>query len=290
VGWWVLVGAVLAGTAAVVAVRWRVGEPELSGSADRFARRVDLALPPELVPVVAQRLVRRRRANLVAACFAVVALLAFATWSFAADGGWGDGDGAEIAAGVLGAVAVGQLALAGAALAAQAGDLAHHGQEAPRASHLPRPGLDDYLSPLELWLARGLAATAVLTLAVLAAARPDRRGTLLGVAAACLGMWALIELTVRALVRARPAASDVQSLAFDDALRADAVRRLLGTTDILPLAAGLFVGLAGLSSAVGMALVGLYLVGGAALSGLSERGSARTHYRRRLWPGPAARA
>jgi hypothetical protein len=111
---------------------------------------------------------------------------------------------------------------------------------------------------------------------------------LLGVAAACLGLWGLIELTVRAVVRARPAASDVQSLAVDDALRADAVRRLLGTTGILPLAAGLFVAQAGLWPAAGMALVGLYVVGAVAQSALSGRGSARTHYRRRLWP--AARA
>ena len=35
-------------------------------AADEFARRLDLALPPELRPVVAERLARRRRANLVA--------------------------------------------------------------------------------------------------------------------------------------------------------------------------------------------------------------------------------
>jgi hypothetical protein len=261
---------------------WRVGESEAARAADRFARRVDLALPPELVPVVAQRLVRRRRANLVAGSVAVAALLAVVIWSFEASGELGDGT--DFAVAVLSTVAVVQLALAAAALAAQAGDLAHRGQEGPRASHLPRPGLDDYLSPLELWLARGLAAVSILTLAMLAATQPDRRGAVTGVAAACLGMWALIELTVRAVVRARPAASDVQSLAFDDALRADAVRRLLGTTGVLPLAAGLFVAQAGLWPAAGMALVGLYVVGAVAQSALSERGSVRTHYRRRLWP------
>jgi hypothetical protein len=288
VGWWVLVGAVLAAGTAAVVVLWRAAGAEGARAADRFARRVDLALPPELVPVVARRLVRRRRANLVVACVAVVSVLAVAIWSLDADGAWGDGT--EPAMAMLGAVAAVQLALAGAALAAQAGDLAHRGQEAPRASHLPRPGLDDYLSPLELWLARGLAATAVLTLAFLAADRPDRRGALGGVVAACLGMWGLIELTVRAVVRARPAASDVQSLAFDDALRADAVRRLLGTTHVLLLAAGLFVAQAGRWRAAGTALVGLYVAGLLAQSALSERGSARTHYRRRLWPTAAPRS
>ena len=215
---------------------WRVGETEAARAADRFARRVDLALPPELVPVVSRRLVRRRRANLVAGCVAVAALLVVVIWSFDASGE--SGDSTDLAVAGLSMVAVVQLALAGAALAAQAGDLAHRSREGPRASHLPRPGLDDYLSPLELWLARGLAAVTILTLAMLAATQPDRR--------------------------------------------------LLGTTGILPLAAGLFVAQAGLWPAAGMALVGLYVVGAVAQSALSGRGSARTHYRRRLWP--AARA
>lgn len=265
---------------------WRVGESEAARAADRFARRVDLALPPELVPVLSRRLVRRRRANLVAACVAVAALLAVVIWSLDASGE--SGDGTDLAVAGLSMVAVAQLALAAAALAAQAGDLAHRSQEGPRASHLPRPGLDDYLSPLELRLARGLAAATILTLAMLAATQPDRRGAVTGVAAACLGMWSLIELTARAVVRARPAASDVQSLAFDDALRADAVRRLLGTTGVLPLAAGLFVAQAGLWPAAGMALVGLYVAGAVAQSALSEHGSVRTHYRRRLWPATRA--
>jgi hypothetical protein len=253
---------------------WRAGEG--ARAAERFARRVDLALPPELVPVVAQRLARRRRANLVAAGVAVVPVLALATSSFDSDRDWGGGAGLAMA--MLGAAGVVQLALAIAALAAQAGDLAHRGQEAPRASHLPRPRLDDYLSPLEL--ARALPATAILTLAMLAATRSGHRGALLGLAAAGLGMWALIELTVRA----RPAASDVQSLAFDDALRADAVRRLLGTTGVALLAAGLFVAWTGSWPAAGTALAGLYLAGGLAQAALAERGPARAHYRRRLWP------
>jgi hypothetical protein len=257
---------------------WLVAGRRGARAAKRFARRVDLALPPELVPVVAQRLARRRRANLVAAGVAVVPVLALATSSFDSDRDWGGGAGLAMA--MLGAAGVVQLVLAIAALAAQAGDLAHRGQEAPRASHLPRPRLDDYLSPLERWLARALPATAILTLAMLAATRSGHRGALLGLAAAGLGMWALIELTVRA----RPAASDVQSLAFDDALRADAVRRLLGTTGVALLAAGLFVAWTGSWPAAGTALAGLYLAGGLAQAALAERGPARAHYRRRLWP------
>lgn len=177
-----------------------------------------------------------------------------------------------------------------AILLATASDVAARGRQAPRASHLPRPRLDDYLPATERWLARGLAAVAVVAALVLAVARPGHRGELLAVAAACLATWALIELTVRAVVRARPAATDLQSLAFDDALRADAVRRLLGASAVLPFVVGLFVTVANLGPA-GTALVVLYMLGIVALSLLGERPGARSHYRRRLWPatGPEGR-
>ena len=149
------------------------------------------------------------------------------TWGAGAGPGAGLTGGGVVAI-VLATAAVGQLALAGAALAAQAGDVAARGRQAPRASHLPRPRLGDYLHAAERWLARGVAAVAVVAALVLAVARPGHRGQLLAVAGACLATWVLIELTVLAVVRARPAATDVQSLAFDDALRTDAVRRLLG--------------------------------------------------------------
>jgi len=259
-------------------------------AADLFAREADLALPPELRPVLARRLRRRRRANLVALWVALVAGLALSLAGVArgASAGPGQGlDGRGVVAILLATAAVGQLAQAGAALAAQAGDVAARGPQAPRASHLPRPRLGDYLAPAERWLARGLAAVAVLAALVLAATRPGHRGELLVVAAACLGTWGLIELTVRAVVRARPAATDLQSLAFDDALRADAVRRLLGASAVLPFVVGLFVTVADLGPA-GTALVVLYALGVVAMSLLGGRPGARAHYRRRLWP--AARA
>jgi hypothetical protein len=283
-GWWVLVGVALAGAAVAVAVSWRVGEAERARAADRFAREVDLALPPALLPVVAERLVRRRRAFLVAASLALVAWLAVATWGIRTDQDWGEGDGPDRAVGLLGTVALVQLARAGAALAAQAGDLARRGPDAPRVSHLPRPRLADYLSPLERWPARALAATATLVPLALAVTTPERRGALLGVAAACLGMWALVELAVLAVVRGRPAATDPQSLAFDDALRADAARRLLDSVDVLPFAVALYIGRVGLWPAAWTALLVLYVAGVLGRAVLSERRSARTHYRRRLWP------
>jgi hypothetical protein len=266
---------------------WGEGGDDGAGrAADVFAREADLALPPELRPVLARRLRRRQRANLVALWVAIVAGLSLSLAGMARGAGAGPGqglDGGGVAAIVLATVAVGQLAQAGAALAAQAGDVAARSRQAPRASHLPRPRLGDYLAPTERWLARGLAAAAVLAALLLAAARPGPREELLVVAAACLGIWAVIELMVRAVVRARPAATDHQSLAFDDALRAGAVRRLLGASAVLPFAVGLFAIVAGLGSA-GTALVVLWILGSVALSLLGERPGARARYRRRLWP------
>ena len=265
---------------------WRDSEDGAARSADLFARKVDLALPAELRPVLARRLLRRRRADQVAYWVAIVAglILSLVGVAWGADAGPGRGlAGVGVVALLLTTAAVGQLALAGAALAAQAGDVAARGRQAPRASHLPRPRLDDYLPAAERWLARGLAAVAVVAALVLAVALPGRQGELLAVAAACLATWALIELTMRAVVRARPAATDLQSLAFDDALRADAARRLLGASAVLPFVVGLFVTLAGLGPA-GTALVALWALGIVAMSLLGERPGSRSHYRRRLWP------
>jgi hypothetical protein len=128
----------------------------------------------------------------------------------------------------LALAAVVQLAATVGMLAAQAGDLAHRAPAAPRASHLPRPRLEDYLSPLELWCARGLAAAAV------------------------------------------------------------AAPLLLATAGMLPLAAGLYAGLAGVSTAAGLALTGLYGAGALGWAALQERGAVRTHFRRRLWPAAGA--
>jgi hypothetical protein len=58
--------------------------------AERFAARVDLALPAELAPVVGRRLARRRRASLVAGAVGVAPWLAFAAWRLA-DGDAEDG-------------------------------------------------------------------------------------------------------------------------------------------------------------------------------------------------------
>ena len=58
---WVLVGAVVAAVVAGAAATWPVGPATRERMAHTFARKVDLALGPELVPLVGDRLVRRAR-------------------------------------------------------------------------------------------------------------------------------------------------------------------------------------------------------------------------------------
>jgi hypothetical protein len=60
---------------------WRDSGDGAARSADLYAREADLALPPELRPVLARRLLRRRRADLVAYWVAIVAGGCLATWA-----------------------------------------------------------------------------------------------------------------------------------------------------------------------------------------------------------------
>jgi hypothetical protein len=68
---------------------WRHSEAAAARSADLYARKSDLALPPELRPVAARRLRRRHRADLVAYWVAIVAGLALSLVGV----GWGGGAG-----------------------------------------------------------------------------------------------------------------------------------------------------------------------------------------------------
>jgi hypothetical protein len=157
---------------------WGDGGNGAAQSADLYASKVELDLPPELQPVLARRLLRRRRADLVAYWVAIVAGLILSLVGIAWGAGAGPGRGLTsggLVALLLATAAVGQLAHAGAAPAAQARDVAARGRQAPRTSHLPRPRLGDYLAPAERWLARALAAVAVVAALVLAVARPAHR-------------------------------------------------------------------------------------------------------------------
>jgi hypothetical protein len=279
---WVLVGVALAVTVAVGAATWPVGPARRAQMADKFARDVDLALSPELVPVVGERLVRRGRLAVIS-----VGLAAGAVVIYLGSGGAGeDPDDPGVAASYLGLLAIMQLSLAVGMLAVQAVEYARQGADRPRTAHLARPRVDDFATPLELWWSRGSALLAVLVAGFLVARDPGR-ASLLGLLAGCAGLWLPLELAARAVVGARPAASDVQSLAFDDALRSQTVRALLRATAFLPFAVWVPWTSLGLPMNAFYYALLLVVVVSQVLSGWAFYSArARLHYKNRLWASP----
>lgn len=114
---------------------------------------------------------------------------------------------------------------------------------------------------------------------------PQTRWVLV-LAVGCVGLWLALEVCVRRLVAARPAASDPQSLAFDDALRASSLRSLLPVTSSLLLLAALAWTSPSLPEGVGSVLLLCYVASLAPQLWASASARARRHYRQRLWPSP----
>jgi hypothetical protein len=277
---WVLVGAALAAVIAVVAARWPVGPAARERMAHTFARKVDLALGPELVPLLGERLVRRARLAWGSAGLPIAYVIILIAW-----GGAGfDTPGAALS--TLGFIAILQLSQVVGELAVQALEYARQGADRPRAAHITRPRIDDFVTPLELWWSRGSALVAVLAAGFYVVSDSGTAGalTILG---GCAGVWLLVEVAARALVAARPAASDVQSLAFDDALRARILRALLGSTGLLPFAVATTL-MATLDQPSGpyYALMLVYLASFVPQIWAEYSQRARRHYRTRLWPDP----
>jgi hypothetical protein len=275
-----LVAVALTATVALLAAKWPVSAATRDRMADKFARRVDLALPAELTPLIGQRLVRRARFLTVEAGVAIGACIVYVTWI----GGFSV-DGRDFALGYLGLVAIFQLSTAIALLATQITDRARQEADRPRTAHLPRPRVDDFVTPLELWWSRGSAAVATLVAAFLLAREPDTGR--LALVAGFIGFWILVEVSTRALVAARPAASDAQSLAFDDALRAEAVRKISQTGSILLFVLAIAGSSLGLSSTASYALLGVYATSLIPAMWVASSAHAKRHFRQRLWPRPA---
>ena len=150
---WVLIALVITAAVTVAAVRYRVGPVARAYRAHAYARRMDLALPAELVPWLGGRLVRRARGQVLAIGPAIGLTIVYLAWVFHHHETFD----------VLNLVvcfAILQLALVGQAL----GDLVAHGHRPrgePRSAHLCRPHVDDFVTPLELWWARANAAVAI---------------------------------------------------------------------------------------------------------------------------------
>jgi hypothetical protein len=161
--------------------------------------------------------------------------------------------------------------------------------------------LSDYVAPLERQGARIAVALSVVlggVLSVLAATIGDSRGSgFLGAFIIVgLGLLSLVLFEVgsrRLLSRGRPASSPTE-LAWDDALRASALRDLvtapiaLGTYGLLALGGELANGYGGATSVVGTTvLIAIVVAGFAALVAATVTRPQR-YYLRRLWPELAA--
>jgi hypothetical protein len=278
---WVLVGAALAAVVAVGAATWPVGPARRERTAHDFARKVDLALGPALVPLIGGRLVRRARLAWGSAGLPVAVMIVF----FGLGGARLEGPGMALA--ILGLIAILQLSQIVGELAVQALEYKRQGTDRPRTAHITRPRIDDFVTPLELWWSRGSALIALLA-AGFQVVRDHGGAWSLGLLVACAVVSLLVEVAARALAAARPTASDVQSLAFDDALRAKVLRALLGSTGFLAMAVAISTSTASSSlDAYYYALELVYLASFVPQIWGQYSARGRLHFKTPLWPAPS---
>ncbi len=287
--------------AAMAAFRWLSweGAARSARQADAYARTVDLALDPALAPAVTRRLQRRERAGALGVLVGGVAV-AGAMAPFA------DETGAYQVLGVM----LGMLAghAMGQGLAAWR-EVSRPAPVGTRVARVTVPMHADYVAPHErlgAWVTAGVGVV-VGAVFLLAPRPPALTGALpvgLAVVAVVLPPLAVLldEAVARRLLDRPQVAASTTELAWDDALRARALRDLVS----VPLSTGFFaavsvLGVAGdgltggwpANRAVGL-VSGAYLlliVAGAVMAVVTEASRPRQHFRRRLWPvapGPDA--
>ena len=273
------IGLAVAAVSCLLALKWPIGQAKRDQLARSFARKVDLGLRPDLAQAVGDRLVRRRRFHLAAVGLAVGLLIALFTWLNSSSSPRG-------ALLLMGYYVVIWFGRALGTMAVQTVDDRRGSR--PRAAHLTSPTVLDFVTPLELWSTRA-AVTVGLALAgfgaVTAPSARQRTGILV-VLACCAAIWLAVELISVVVARSRPAASDVQSLAFDDALRAEALRAFMfaGYFPLYWLASAAIE--LDLPSPLPYALMGVCLAALVPALRAESSARARQQFRRRLWGTP----
>ncbi len=261
-------------------------------AAGSVSRRLGLALPPELMETVRRRVTRRTFAGAAGAFLATVAAVAVLTAGVVTplrDIGtiWF----------VLGAYFAGLSV--GAALSAvteqPGGD-----DTRPRVARAGAVTVADYVAPVDRIGARvvvGLAALALLISAVVAGNGGELPRLTTGVAIVALAVASLVffEIASRRIIdRGQPVGSTAE-LAWDDALRASALRDIITAPIVLGFWGLVFNasdhanegGPAGTVTLIVLAIL-LASAFGVALFSLTTRPAQ--HYLRRLWPDVAAAA
>lgn len=268
---------------------------------ERFARRVDLPLTPEVEAQVLRRLVRRSKhvvvgglAGLVVVGVAMITVDGFAKWEFAP---------LAILALVIGGVAV------GAGTSAIASMLPTH-DDGKRVARLSAPRYADYVVGFERWgavvaVALGVIAVGVGVVSGLFAtpgssgAASDSALRMSTIAAFITVGLAVVTLAAsawvsRAIVAHGQRATSELGLAWDDALRASALRDIV----TVPILLGLYgfvlsaysISQAPASGDLAFVMLGALLIGVVVAFGLaiySMTSSPQQFYRRQLWPNGA---
>ncbi|WP_165067322.1 hypothetical protein [Marisediminicola senii] len=271
---------------------------------DKYARRVNLAMTPEVEPLVVARLVAREKSMFSGAMTGIgIGLIG----SLLLPGGVGSSlVPLALVAGMLLGLA------AGAAVSSVRGQLAVAG-DGPRVARMQAPGFADYVGPIERWGARGAVILAALSvvgaaIALSVGALGEARMSavdLVGsgaVAGAVASIVALIgaELFAARIVAHRQPAGSTTELAWEDAIRAMTLRDLVSVPFVLGFVSAVMTFLlvgsnadtagAGAPAAlVGMAVLLIVVTTAISLSAASWASKPMQHYWRRLWAKPEAR-
>ena len=261
----------------------------LAGSANRLGTFVGLTAPDNLATQIADRNGRRGRAvSLGAIVGTAVPVILIVTGVIATSGRNGDpADLWFIIGGAVGGIGV------GAAISAlRAKPVVPEGERFARAGAVT---LEDYIAPVDLIGSRVAVGISVVVLIAAAIVAPSTALSVGGIVIA-LGVVALVffEVVIRRILdRAQPVGSPAE-LAWNDALRARAMRDVAGAPMCLGVwgALALLLNLASSDTGTVVAIGGAILVFGATLAAaaFSIASKPQQHYLRRLWPDVAAAA
>lgn len=253
---------------------------------DRVARRVGLTLPAELESEVAARWIRRIRFSMVGLVVGVIAAIAAVRLVGDAGSGW-------IAYVYLGSAWVGS---AVGVAACSVGSAARKTGARVRLARGRAVSLSDYVIGFERWGARAAVGVSALAAVALAAISHDAQLAIVPLAISALGVCSLLvfEAVGRSIIARPDSWTTSTEIAWDDALRAVAVRDL-ATSPLTIGAFGTIVSSAGIIelvirnapltvAPVSIILYVAFLAVLVAILVLSVTGKPEQHYLRRLWP------
>ncbi|TPW77982.1 hypothetical protein [Schumannella soli] len=308
---WILAFSIALAVAGVVLLLRIATATGRARRADALARRLGLAIPPQLQGVIESRIARFTRANAIGMLLAAIvsAPIGYAIARATGDDLWasrGFGNASGSAVNIWpGAGAA--LVVVGVFIAASAITLRDDTGDEVRFARSTAVGLDDYIPRAQLVLLRigtiGSGVLAALLAAVAVAAPATLPAALPLIGTGAIGVIALIVFEVfgRRIVAARQPSGSPAELAWNDALRSTQLTQLasapgllgyyslLGCAFVVPRMVELGGAPGWIGGAIGLIVVVLIAaVGVLVLTLVWGRGNPQTHFLRRLWPEVAA--